>query len=115
LEVFHSVGGIQKCRAKSLRLTSYLELLLLKFILTPYSITILTPPFSSQRGAQLSLLLPANLQLKPILRALEKNGAICDGREPNVVRVSPAPLYNTFSDVFALIHILATVLKSYQS
>lgn len=91
-------------RKKSLELTGYLEHLLLKYPLDdtsenkrPY--TIITPSDPSQRGAQLSILLQPGL-LDKVLEILEEEGVVIDERKPNVVRVAPAPLYNSFTDVW---------------
>ena len=72
------------------------------------SVRILTPRDPSARGAQLSLLF--SMPVRRLHRALCLWGIVTDVREPNVLRVSPAPLYNTFSDVFLFVQRLKTVL-----
>ncbi|PCG91797.1 Kynureninase [Penicillium occitanis (nom. inval.)] len=114
LEIFNQ-ATMPALRKKSLELTSYLEHLLLKYPLDdnlssttststsasenkrPY--TIITPSDPSQRGAQLSILLQPGL-LDKVLEILEEEGVVIDERKPNVVRVAPAPLYNSFTDVW---------------
>lgn len=96
LELYSEAGGLEKLRAKSLMLTGYLQVLL-EPIMAKYNITVLTPSTLDDRGCQLSLFFP--IPIRGLLKRLEKIGVICDGREPNVVRVAPAPLYNSFSDV----------------
>ena len=59
---------------------------------------IITPRDQSKRGAQLSIL--AKGQGKALFDELTKLGVIADWREPNVIRVAPAPLYNSFEDCY---------------
>ncbi|EEP76753.1 kynureninase [Uncinocarpus reesii 1704] len=95
-------------RKKSLALTSYLEHLLLN---SPSNVrpdgelfTIITPSNPEARGAQLSVLLKPGL-LESIFGHLADNGIILDQRKPDVIRVAPAPLYNTFADVWDFVHV----------
>jgi kynureninase len=94
MEIFDE-ATMPRLRAKSEALAGYLEFLLAQQPRDGFSI--LTPPESSQRGAQLSL------QLKKGGRALcdrlAQQGVICDWREPDILRVAPVPLYNSFLDV----------------
>ncbi|KAH7321801.1 pyridoxal phosphate-dependent transferase [Rhexocercosporidium sp. MPI-PUGE-AT-0058] len=98
LEVFTLAGGIGPLRAKSLKLTSHLEKLLLN---TPAHedglFQIITPKEPEARGAQLSLKLKEGL-LDRVMEGLEERGVVVDERRPDVIRVAPAPLYNTFTD-----------------
>ena len=94
LEIFHE-ATMQRLRAKSELLTSYLEFLLDQDISKKFSI--ITPRDSANRGAQLSLRLTE--KGREVCDALAKDGIICDWREPDILRVAPVPLYNTFSDV----------------
>lgn len=59
---------------------------------------IITPEDKSKRGAQLSIL--AHGQGKDLFDALSKQGVVADWREPNVIRIAPAPLYNSYEDCF---------------
>jgi len=59
------------------------------------SFEIITP---KDRGTQLSVLLTG--QGKSLFHYLMENGIILDWREPNVIRVAPAPLYCSYEDVF---------------
>ncbi|OKL57148.1 Kynureninase 1 [Talaromyces atroroseus] len=106
LEIFNQ-ASMPALRQKSLQLTGYLEHLLLKYPLDNHaddrnkklSFSIITPANPAERGAQLSILLQPGL-LDKVLEILEENGVVIDERKPNVVRVAPAPLYNTFTDVW---------------
>lgn len=102
LEIFRR-AGMHEIRKKSLNITGYLEHLLLKYPLDaspedkPF--TLITPSNPAERGAQLSLRLEPGL-LDHVLRHLEENGVVIDERKPDVIRVAPAPLYNTYTDVW---------------
>jgi kynureninase len=95
MEIFDE-AGIGRLRAKSEMLTGYLEFLLGHDRSGRFSI--ITPRDPAHRGAQLSLRLPQNG--RAVCDALAQQGVICDWREPDILRVTPAPLYNSFSDVF---------------
>jgi kynureninase len=96
MDIFDEVG-MQRLRAKSELLTGYLE-----FLLTQRrddSFSIITPSDPAQRGAQLSLRIKKNG--RAICDRLAQQGIVCDWREPDIMRVAPVPLYNTFVDVYA--------------
>jgi kynureninase len=88
-------------RNKSLKLTGYLEQLLDRILAdsTEKYFTIITPRNIHERGAQLSIRLRPGF-LDPVLEHLDAEGVIVDERKPDVIRVAPAPLYNTFLDVW---------------
>ena len=92
-------------RAKSIRLTGYLELLLQAHLAN--EITVLTPSAIEARGCQLSLRIERSAQqARTLHEQLMLNGCICDWREPDVVRVAPVPLYNSFDDVWHFVAVL---------
>ncbi|KAL1838091.1 hypothetical protein VTJ49DRAFT_3083 [Mycothermus thermophilus] len=111
LEIFHEAGGMAPLREKSLRLTGLLEELLQSLITEPERalFRIITPRDPSQRGAQLSLMLAPGLLLA-VMRELERKGVIVDERKPDVIRVAPAPLYNTFADCVAFVEAFGEAL-----
>lgn len=108
LEV-HAQASMSALREKSQRLTRYLELLIQSHC-SKDQVRIITPSDPASRGAQLSLLFVA--AARPVFAALESRLVICDLREPNVIRVSPAPIYNSFRDVQQFVRQLAAVLQS---
>ena len=108
LRTFEQAGGMRALRAKSVLLTSYLEQLLLQ-LLGPLSISLLTPTTLAERGCQLSVLL--SLPVRGVLKRMEAAGVLCDGREPNVIRLAPTPLYNTFTDVWRTVNVLAAAVR----
>jgi len=99
-------------RQKSLRLTAYLEQLLTAEELVgsspPY--TIISPRDPVARGAQLSIRLEAGL-LTTVLECLEEDGVVIDERKPDVIRVAPTPLYNSFTDVYKFCRIFRRALE----
>jgi kynureninase len=103
-------AGMPALRAKSERLTGYLEFLLDRVGSTRFEI--ITPRDPAQHGCQLSLLVRE--RPKEVLEQLHADGVICDFREPNVLRVAPAPLYNSFSDVWRFVETLTRLLGAKQ-
>jgi len=103
LSIFDEAGGVESLRTKSVQLTGYLEFLLRELGSRRFSIV--TPEDPSQRGCQLSIL--AHEHPKQLHEELTAAGVKCDFREPNVIRVAPAPLYNTFHEVWRFAKILA--------
>jgi len=103
LAIFDEARGMEPLRAKSIRLTGYLEFLLTEIGSRKFSV--ITPRNSDERGCQLSIL--AHEHPKELLKELESAGVKCDFREPNVIRVPPTPLYNTFHEVWRFAKILA--------
>lgn len=100
LQMFSDAGGIENLRNKSLQLTAYLEFIIGRFNQKQGSeiLKIITPKNPSERGAQLSLI--ASKNGKQIFDHLLSNNIIGDWREPNVIRLSAVPLYNSFEDIF---------------
>jgi kynureninase len=105
LELFDQ-AGLAALRTKSERLTGYLEFLLDR--LPSGKIEVITPRDPDQRGCQLSIRLRG--RERDVLRVLESAGVICDFREPDVIRVAPTPLYNTFHEVWRFGRILESVV-----
>jgi kynureninase len=97
LEIFRQ-AGIRRLRKKSLLLTGYLEFLLKQLDPDQKTFTLITPTNPLERGCQLSILMQRNG--KKIFNSLKSSGITADWREPDVIRVAPVPLYNTFEEVF---------------
>ena len=104
LDIFDKVG-MQALRAKSEQLTGYMEFLLKQ--IDHLSFDIITPSEPHRRGCQLSLLFAD--RGKEVFDALTKNGVIADWREPNVIRIAPVPLYNSFEDAYRFYDILNNI------
>ena len=107
LKLFDEVG-MQQLRKKSIALTGYLEELVES--LGKDVINIITPKNPEERGSQLSI------QVKNADKALfddiTERGVIADWREPDVIRVAPVPMYNSFEDAFRFYQILKEALNS---
>jgi kynureninase len=88
-------AGIELLRAKSEKLTGYLEYLLNQKRSDDFQIV--TPSYPAARGAQLSIRIKT--AGRSVWGKLADAGIICDWREPDIMRVAPVPLYNSFLDV----------------
>ena len=104
LAIFDESGGMEALRAKSIKLTGYLQFLL-ESNRGDKRFTIITPGEMDARGCQLSILVHEHP--KELFHKLQAAGVKCDFREPNVSRVAPTPLYNTFREVWRFAKILA--------
>ncbi|CEG72638.1 Putative Kynureninase [Rhizopus microsporus] len=112
LQVFEAAGGIKELRQKSYLITGYLERLLLSELkeeLDHDLVRILTPSDPEQRGCQLSLEFPTKMM--EVFDGLHKLGIIVDERKPTVIRVAPAPLYNSYKDVYQFVKGLKKVMN----
>jgi len=101
LELFIDVG-ITKLREKSIKLTGLMEKLIHEKAAD--RVEIITPSNPLERGCQLSLRPKGG---KDTFQKLIKQGVVCDWREPNVIRVAPAPLYNSFEQVYEFVKLLS--------
>ncbi|MGD0361319.1 MAG: kynureninase [Bryobacteraceae bacterium] len=88
-------AGMDWVRERSVELTGYLESELDRHAGRGFSI--LTPRDPRRRGAQLSIRVPGSV--RAVCERLADAGVICDWREPDILRVAPAPLYNTAGDI----------------
>ena len=91
---------------KSRKLTGYLEFLLNE--IRDERISVITPADENQRGCQLSIRVKD--ADKNLYKAITERGVIADWREPDVIRVAPVPLYNSFTDVWKFVGILKNCL-----
>ena len=111
LDIFDA-AGIENLRIKSELLTAYLEFIIndinAKLKGGRFNLEIITPTDPSQRGCQLSII--AHGLGKDLYNKLTEAGALCDWREPNVIRAAPVPLYNSFEDIFGFGAILENIL-----
>jgi kynureninase len=103
MEIFAETG-MDRLRAKSVTLTSYMEFLLKQTDSPAFSV--LTPPEPKRRGAQLSIRIPDDG--RSLCAALAVEGIIGDWREPDTFRVAAAPLYNSYTDVYRFVQRFAS-------
>ncbi len=106
LELFKE-AGFSNLRAKSIKLTGYLEFLVNN--LKSDEVSIITPDAIDERGCQLSIVIKNNGRM--VFDELTKQGVVADWREPEVIRVAPVPLYNSFTDVYNFYSILKNMLN----
>lgn len=112
LQLFKKAGFINELRIKSKALTSYLFYIInqVNNELKEEQFKIITPQNEEDRGAQVSIIAKANG--KKIFDQLVSNHVLGDWREPNVIRLSPVPMYNSFEDIFKTGQLLLTITKS---
>ncbi|KAJ3064866.1 Kynureninase (L-kynurenine hydrolase) [Podochytrium sp. JEL0797] len=102
--------SMPELREKSMQLTAYLEHLLLDLLASrPGAFRILTPSDPSARGCQLSVFFEGG-RMETVFEGLLERGVVCDERRPDVIRMSPAPLYCTFEDCWKVVEALREVL-----
>ncbi|AYL95496.1 kynureninase [Mucilaginibacter celer] len=112
MAIFDTAGDISILRRKSESLTGYLEFLIndINTNQNEEVFKIITPAAPETRGCQLSVVCKRNA--KATFNFLAENGVIGDWREPDVIRLSPVPLYNTFEDVYKTAALLATSITT---
>ena len=102
LDQFDRAGGMAALRTKSEKLTGFLETLIGQRLAD--TLEIITPAEPAQRGAQLSLRVAGGrARGRELFEYLRDTGILGDWREPDVIRISPAPLYNRYSDVLRFV------------
>ncbi len=101
LDVFRR-AGMPRLVEKSRRLTAYLDWLIRSRL--DDALDIVTPNDPAQRGAQLSIRVRTGREAgRSLFEYLDRRGVIGDWREPDVIRLSPTPLYNRFGDCLAAV------------
>jgi kynureninase len=109
LDIFEE-AGFDKLIQKSKLLAAYLQFILnnINQQQSEKVIEIITPSNEAEYGCQVSMLMLKNG--KQIFDELMKQGVIADWREPNVIRVAPVPLYNSFEDIYRFGEIISKVI-----
>jgi kynureninase len=110
LDVF-AEAGMDRLHEKRKRLTAFLHFVLNDINEIPEKniINVITPSEPGERGCQVSILMEA--KGKEVFRELTKQGVIADWREPNVIRVAPVPLYNSFEDAWKFGSIIQSIIS----
>lgn len=105
LDIFDRAGGMGPLRAKAERQFAYLDFLLTE--IAGDRVESITPVAPAERGCQHSLRIRApGVAGRAVHEALQDAGVACDWRHPDVIRVAPVPLYNSFSDIRRFVNIL---------
>jgi kynureninase len=125
LELLERAGGMHELRRKSELLTGYLWDLLRgsRFYVSDSTMTtgtgrigfrILTPSTPSARGCQLSLMIlpQGSHTMERVFNHMVKRGVVGDERRPDVIRLSPVPLYNRFVDVQVAVRVLEESIQA---
>jgi len=112
LDIFHA-AGIDNLRQKSFGLTAYLEFIFNDVVskFDDIHIEIITPTVAAKRGCQLSVKLIGTD--KRFFEAVTDKGIIADFREPDVMRLAPVPLYNSFEDIYQFGQLLHGLLSEW--
>ncbi|MBP8115841.1 MAG: kynureninase [Chitinophagaceae bacterium] len=117
LDIFEE-AGMERLHKKRKQLAAYLHFVLndINSRQTEKILEIITPAIENERGCQVSILMlqsgkPASPSGRKIFDELTKQGVIADWREPNVIRIAPVPLYNSFQDIFMFGEIINSILK----
>lgn len=108
LELFAAAGGIAPLREKSLALTAWL-IELADMHLAPLGFTVVTPRAPGRRGGHVSL---AHPEAWRICQALKAAGVVPDFRPPDVVRLAPVALYNSYTDCVAAVERLRHIVTA---
>ncbi|MBL7848516.1 MAG: kynureninase [Cyclobacteriaceae bacterium] len=108
LEIFQA-AGVRALRRKSVQLTGYLEYLLNDIDADHRYYTLITPRNPDERGCQISILMN-HRNGHGVFKKITRLGVIADWREPDVIRVAPVPLYNSFEDVFRFVDLFSKSL-----
>ena len=110
LDIFDE-AGFEKLRKKAVQMGEYLLFIIddINSRLPEPAMEIITPRHAEERGCQLSLVMKR--QGRDIYESLKKQGVIADWREPDVIRIAPVPLYNSFEDIFRFGEIVSGVLS----
>lgn len=109
LDMLHD-AGIERIRRKSLQLTGYM-MYLIDVELAGYGFTVVNPRDDVRRGGHIYV---EHAEAARICKALKANKVIPDFRPPRGIRLAPAPLYNTFSDVWEAVHCLKAIMDEKQ-
>lgn len=110
LDIFQE-AGFDDLVSKGRELSNFLMFVLdeINSAVSKPVIQIITPRAADEKGCQVSMLMLE--RGKEIFEALKREGVIADWREPNVIRVAPVPLYNTFEDVWRFGDIIKRILE----
>jgi kynureninase len=108
LDLFEE-AGMERIGKKRDDMTAYLEFIINNIKSDKVEFEIITPADKTKRGAQLSI--AAKGQGKKLFDTLTEKNVIADWREPNVIRIAPTPLYNSYEDCWKFGQILSESIQ----
>jgi kynureninase len=108
LDIFDQAGGMAALRAKSVKQIEYFDRRLAESLAG--RVENITPSELRERGCQFALRVTNDVGRR-VFEELEKARVLCDWREPDVIRVAPVPLYNSFADIDRFVQILDGIVK----
>lgn len=108
LDIIEAAGGVSALRQKSEQQIEFFDRRLAEVL--GDQVVNITPRRLEARGCQYALRV-ANGDGKRVYEALETARVLCDWREPDVIRVAPVPLYNSFEDIERFVHILEGIVR----
>ena len=112
LDIINDAGGIQALRKKSISMSKYFDYLLENELYK--DIELITPTEVENRGCQLSLkVINKNISGREVFNSLLLEGVSCDWRYPDVIRVAPVPLYNSYIEIFNFVKILKSIINNF--
>jgi kynureninase len=109
-------AGIENIREKSLKMTSYMIYLIQQLIsVDPYNYQIATPLEPKRRGGHVSVI--HKTESLRIVEALKSRGIIPDHRKPDIIRIAPVALYNTYYEIWQVVQALKEIIdnKEYEN
>jgi len=109
LDAFDEAGGMAPLRQKSEQQIAYLDYLLSDVL--GERVVSITPRPLEERGCQFALRVADRFDGPTVYEELERRGVACDWRYPDIIRVAPVPLYNTFADIHRFVTILNGILR----
>jgi kynureninase len=102
-------AGIDAIRAKSLKMTSYFTSLIDKVLSqNPFNFSIRTPREEARRGGHVAV---EHKEALRISKALRSRGVVPDFRPPNIIRIAPMPLYNTFHETWQVVQNIKEIVE----
>jgi kynureninase len=108
LDIIDRAGGMRALRQKTERQIEFFDRRLAESL--GDRINCITPQPLHERGCQYALRV-TNGDGKRVYEELEKARVLCDWREPDVIRVAPVPLYNSFDDIDRFVNILDGIVR----
>jgi len=103
-------AGIDNLREKSKKLTAYLVYLIEEKLVEQYGFKVLSPKNPERRSGHISI--THDTEAYRINEALKNRGVVPDFRPPEMIRIAPSPLYNTYQDVWQVVKYLEEIMKN---